>query len=309
MPPIRTHHTGQTSPTLGDGGCSRNPNKYFPDVTFNYFYSDSRKVPRIKSDLLTPVNWTPYDSWCIQRSTFLLYSMVGALSWRQARNFIPPRSRYRSCGKRVTDSSQAVIHLFSRLRSNRHNPCVQYERATLPILNHMAQTFSLVPVFRLVLSKGASKAKIVWHLVAINFGYEYFCHNFFSKFFLQIFFQNFFSKFFSQNFFFQIFFSNFFLKTFFSKFFLQIFFPKIFFSKFFQNFFCKGFTLDASPFTKTKRTICICVMKNQESRERLETSTRTLPTVPTLVGQRCTFLFFFFLLNQLQTHTYLQVYD
>ena len=32
--------------------------------------------------------------------------------------------------------------------------------ATLPILNHMPQTFSLLPV----LSKGASKAKIVWHL-------------------------------------------------------------------------------------------------------------------------------------------------
>ena len=36
--------------------------------------------------------------------------------------------------------------------------------ATLPILNHMPQTFSLLPVFRPVLSKGASKAKIVWHL-------------------------------------------------------------------------------------------------------------------------------------------------
>ena len=41
-----------------------------------------------------------------------------------------------SCG-----SSQGVIHLLSRLPSNRHNPCVQYERATLPILNHMPQTF------------------------------------------------------------------------------------------------------------------------------------------------------------------------
>ena len=56
--------------------------------------------------------------------------------------------RYRSCGERVTDSSQA------RLRLNRHIPCVQYKRATLRILNqcrvHMPQTFSLVPVFRLV---------------------------------------------------------------------------------------------------------------------------------------------------------------
>ena len=33
------------------------------------------------------------------------------------------------------------LYLFSRLRSNPHIPCVQCERATLPILNHMPQTF------------------------------------------------------------------------------------------------------------------------------------------------------------------------
>ena len=189
--------------------------------------------------------------------------MVGALSWRQARNsnFIPPRSRYRSCGKRVTDSSQAVIHLFSRLRSNRYNSCVQYERATLPILNHMAQTFSLLPVFRPILSKGGSKAKIVWHLVAVNFVYEYFCFViYFSEiFFVKIFFSKLFSKFFLQ-----IFFSKFFLHIFFFKFFLQIFFPNIFFSKiFFSTFLFESFTLDASPFTETKRNLCVCVMKNR----------------------------------------------
>ena len=42
-------------PTLGDGSCSRNSENYFSDVTFNYFYSDSRKVSRIKADVLTPV--------------------------------------------------------------------------------------------------------------------------------------------------------------------------------------------------------------------------------------------------------------
>ena len=160
--------------------------------------------------------------------------MVGALSWRQASNsnFIPPRSRYRSCGKRVTDSSQAVIHLFSRLRSNRYNPCVQYERAAPPISNHMAQTFSLLPVFRPVLSKCASKAKIVWHLVAINFGYEIFCfviyfsEIFIVKIFLQIFF---FKIFFSKLFFFNFFSKFFFQKCFFSNFFLTIFFTKFFF--------------------------------------------------------------------------------
>ena len=58
-------------------------------------------------------------------------------------NFVPPMKRYRSCGKRVTDSSQAVIYHFSRLRLNRHIPCVQWEHATLPILNHIPQTFTL----------------------------------------------------------------------------------------------------------------------------------------------------------------------
>ena len=159
-----------------------------------------------------------------------MYSVVGALSWRQPRNSIPPRSRYRSCDKRVTDSSQAVIHLFSRLRSNLHNPCVQYERATLPILNHMAQTFSLLPVFRPVLSKGASKAKIVWQLVSINFGYEYFC------------FVIYFSEIFFVIIFFQICFLKTFLQNFFSKFFFKIFSPN-FFSNFFQNFFLRALLL------------------------------------------------------------------
>ena len=52
---IRTHHTGQTLPTLGDGSCSRSSKNYFPDITFNYFYSDSWKISRIEADVLTPV--------------------------------------------------------------------------------------------------------------------------------------------------------------------------------------------------------------------------------------------------------------
>ena len=72
--------------------------------------------------------------------------------------------------------------------------------------------------------------------VAINFGYEYFS------------FVIYFSK---------IFFPTFFFKIFFLKSFFQIFFPKTF-----QNFFFEGFTLDALAFTETKRTLCICVMKN-----------------------------------------------
>ena len=32
------------------------------------------------------------------------------------------------CGKQVTDSSQAVIYLFSQLCRNGHIPCVEWER-------------------------------------------------------------------------------------------------------------------------------------------------------------------------------------
>ena len=66
--------------------------------------------------------------------------------------------------------------------------------------NGMPQTFSLAPVFRPVLSKGARKANIVWHLLkfAIKFSDEYFCfginfsQNFFSTFFSELFFLKFF---------------------------------------------------------------------------------------------------------------------
>ena len=127
------------------------------------------------------------------------------------------------------------LYLLSRLRSNRHITCVQCKRATLPILNHMSQTFSLLPVFRPVLSKGASKVKIAWHLVAINFGYEYLCFViYFSEiFFPKMFFSNFFLfQFFPQNFFFEIFSQNFFFQIFFFKFV-----PHNFFSNFFQKLF------------------------------------------------------------------------
>ena len=93
--------------------------------------------------------------------------------------------------------------------------------------------------------------------VAIYFGYEYlFCQNFFSTFFFQHFFLLF-SKIFSRNFFFKFFFSKLFFPIFSSEFFFQH-----FFLTFFLIFFYDGFTLDASPFTETKRTLCICVMKN-----------------------------------------------
>ena len=130
--------------------------------------------------------------------------MVGALSWRHTRNsnFIPPRSRYRSCGKRVTDSLQAVIHLFSRLRSNRQNPCVQYERATRPILNHMAQT--------LPYDKNSVALSCYKFWLWIFLFYNLFFRNFLSKFISEIFCQNVFAKFFVKIFFAKLFFQNFF---------------------------------------------------------------------------------------------------
>ena len=80
---------------------------------------------------------------------------------------------------------------------------------------------------------------------------------FFKIFFIKTFFQNFF-QIFSRIFFFQ----NFFFFIFFLKIFFQNFFPKSFLPTSFQNLFFEGFTLDALPFTETKRTLCICVMKN-----------------------------------------------
>ena len=49
---IRTHHTAETSPTLREGSCNRSLKNYFSDVSFNSFFSGSRKVPRIKASLL-----------------------------------------------------------------------------------------------------------------------------------------------------------------------------------------------------------------------------------------------------------------
>ena len=126
------------------------------------------------------------------------------------------------CGKRVTDSSQAVrgdwhfvamsdrqkayeMYLFSRLRCNDHIPCVHCERETAyfeSMSSAYAQTFLSLPVisyyslsFSLFLTKFASKARIVSHLLmfVVNFGYQYFLFDiFFSKhFFSKAFFFNF----------------------------------------------------------------------------------------------------------------------
>ena len=108
--------------------------------------------------------------------------------------------------------------------------------------------------------------------VAINFGYEYFCFViYFSEiFFVKTFFKTSFPKFLFQNFFSKIYFSEFFFFNFpkfiFQNFFFNIFswnfFFKFFFPKFFLQIFFLRALLNASPFTETKRTPCICVMKN-----------------------------------------------
>ena len=81
--------------------------------------------------------------------------------------------------------------------------------------------------------------------VAINFAYEFFR-------FVIYFSEIFFPKFFFQHFFSKFFFSNFFVTMFFPKFFFRL----------FKKFFFLRVSLDASPFTEKKRTLCICVMKN-----------------------------------------------
>ena len=78
-----------------------------------------------------------------------------------------------------------------------------------------------------------------------------------------------FPKFFLSKLFSKIFFSTFFFNIFVRQFLFQNFFSKTFFSK----FFFEGFTLDVSPFTETKRNLCICVMKNMISkRSKLDLS-------------------------------------
>ena len=126
----------------------------------------------------------------------------------------------------------------------------------------MPQTFSLLPVFRPVLSKGASKVKIAWHLVAINFGYEYLCFViYFSEiFFPKMFFSNFFLfQFFPQNYFFEIFSQNFFFQIFFFKFV-----PHNFFSNFFQKLFFLGLYSGCLPVYRDKTdSMYLCYEKSR----------------------------------------------
>ena len=101
---MRTHHTGQTSPTLGDRSCSRNSKNYFSDVTFNYFYSDSRKVSRIKADVLTPVkieHRTTADIYNARLSCVIQWSALYRGGKPGTKTSYHRWSRYRSCGSEL----------------------------------------------------------------------------------------------------------------------------------------------------------------------------------------------------------------
>ena len=157
-----------------------------------------------------------------------------ASSWRQARTKSFRTTDEADTAHVVSELPTARkpwLHLFSRLRSNRHITCAQCERASLPILNNMLQTFSLLPVFRPFLSKQGENSVALIN-VAINFGYEYFS-------FVIYFSKIFFIKTFFQNFLYQNFFPKFFFQNFFPKFYFNIFFSKFFFQKFFSNFYSK----------------------------------------------------------------------
>ena len=140
---------------------------------------------------------------------------TAASSWMLARTKIVSYhrwSRYRLCGKRVTDRSQAVIISFvpTSFKSPHY---LRPMRAGDTAYFELYATHVFITLFRPVLSKGASKAKIVWHLSML----------------LSILFMNIFLL---QFIFPTFFLSKLFSKTFFSKFFYQNFFPKILLKKF-----------------------------------------------------------------------------
>ena len=135
--------------------------------------------------------------------------------------------RYRSCGKRVTDRSQAVSLSFvptsfkspHYLRPMRARDTAYFESYATDVFI----TSFLSPCSVEGCQQGENSVTLI--NVAINFVYEYFSFViYFSKiFFIKTFFQIFFPTFFSQIFFLKLFF-----KIFFVKFCFQIFFHLLF---------------------------------------------------------------------------------
>ena len=132
--------------------------------------------------------------------------------------------------QRVTDSSQAVIYLFSRLRSNRRIPCVQCERATP----------CLPPCIVEGCQQGKNRVALI--NVAIKFGDEHF--------YFGIYFPN-------------IFFVKTFFEHVFSKYFSKIFFSKFLFQLFFKISFLRA-SLSMPPRLQRQNGLCVSVfyMKN-----------------------------------------------
>ena len=154
----------------GQYSCSGNSRNYISDVTFNYFYSNFRKVPRIKADVLTPVPSTPYDSWF----DFSTFDFFVALS---ARRFIVGAS----LELRTTDEADTA-HLVNGLPTAR-KPWYIFSPDLVQIATFLAcnasarhrlfwinaecicrRRFHYSISFALFLSEDASKAKIIWHL-------------------------------------------------------------------------------------------------------------------------------------------------
>ena len=158
-----------------------------------------------------------------------------ASSWRQARTKIFRTTDEADTAHAVSElltARKLWLYLFSWLRSNRHITCVQCARDTAYFESYATDVF-ITPC----LSPCSVEAR--------RKGTHQCCY----KFWLWIFF---FCNLFFQNFFFQIFFP----KIFFPKIFFQQFFSQNFFPTSFQNLFFEGCTLDALPFTETKRTLC-----------------------------------------------------
>ena len=148
---------------MGQYRCRQNSRNYFSDVTFNYFYSDSRKVPRIKTDVLTPVNSTPYDNWCTTLDFLVVFN---------GRRFISRARRTKISYDRWSDIAHGVCELPTARKpwyisflptsfKSRHSLRPVRARDTAHFESYITGVF---PVFHPVLSKGASKEKIVWHL-------------------------------------------------------------------------------------------------------------------------------------------------
>ena len=158
-----TPHRTNLANITGRYSCGQSLRNYISDVTFNYFYSDSRKVPRIKADILTPVNSTPYDSWCTTFDFLVVFN---------GRRFIVSARGTKISYDRWSD----IAHVVSELPTARKPWYISFLPTSFKSLNSLrsvrardtayfeSYTADVFPVFRPVLSKGASKAKIVWHL-------------------------------------------------------------------------------------------------------------------------------------------------